>query len=96
MSKGKAVITFDNTQNGLVAKGGVIKELYIAGADHQFYPAQAVLKGNSLIVWNKKVTQPVAVRYAFSNTAIGNLFSKEGMPVTPFRTDDWEVDTSGK
>ncbi len=45
------------------------------------------------MVWNNKVKQPVAVRYAFSNTAIGNLFSKNGLPVAPFRTDHWEVPT---
>lgn len=46
--------------------------------------------------WQLAVTTPVAVRYAFSNTAVGNLFSKEGMPVAPFRTDDWDVDTAAK
>jgi sialate O-acetylesterase len=40
------------------------------------------------------VKEPVAVRYAFSNTAVGNIFSKEGLPLAPFRADDWEVDTS--
>ena len=96
ISKGKAVISFDNNPNGLSIKGKSVNEIYIAGADRQFYPAQAQVKGNTLIVWSKQVPQPVAVRYAFSNTAIGNLFSKEGMPVAPFRTDDWIVDTSGK
>jgi sialate O-acetylesterase len=46
------------------------------------------------VVWSKQVKEPVAVRFSFSNTAIGNLFSKEGLPVNPFRTDNWEVDTS--
>jgi len=41
-----------------------------------------------------KVTQPVAVRFSFTNASVGNLFSKEGLPVAPFRTDDWELDTS--
>ena len=38
--------------------------------------------------------QPAQVRYAFGNTIIGNVFSKEGLPLCPFRTDDWEVDQS--
>jgi sialate O-acetylesterase len=40
------------------------------------------------------VKHPVAVRFGFSNSAMPNLFSKEGLPVSVFRTDDWEVDTS--
>jgi sialate O-acetylesterase len=92
----KAVLSFDNNPDGLIIKGNSIMGLYIAGADHHFYPAQAIAKDNRLTGWSKSVAHPVAVRYAFSNTAAGNLFSKEGMPVAPFRTDAWEVDTSGE
>lgn len=87
--KGKAIIIFDNAPAGLVAKDKNITELYIAGEDKIFYPAEAKIEKNVLIAWNKKVNNPVAVRYAFGNTAIGNLFNKEGLPVTPFRTDNW-------
>ena len=75
----------------------------IAGADKKFYPASAKINNDKLIVWSKQVTQPVAVRFSFSNAGVGNLFSKEarpdgsvgrGLPVAPFRTDDWEFDTS--
>jgi sialate O-acetylesterase len=44
-------------------------------------------------VTSKQVPEPLAVRYAFGNTASGNIFSYEGMPLAPFRTDDWQVDT---
>jgi sialate O-acetylesterase len=54
------------------------------------------LENDKLVVWNKKVKEPVYVRYAFSNTAIGNLFSKEGLPVVPFRTDNMPVDTAAE
>jgi sialate O-acetylesterase len=40
-------------------------------------------------VWSKEVKKPVAVRYQFSNAGIGNIFSKEGLPMAPFRTDSW-------
>jgi sialate O-acetylesterase len=43
-------------------------------------------------VWNDNVKNPVAVRYAFRNAAIGNLFSNNGLPVAPFRTDSWATD----
>jgi len=94
VQKGKAIISFENVKSGLQSKSGAITELYIAGSDKIFYPAKAKIDHDKLIVWSKPVPNPIAVRYAFGNTAIGNLFSKEGLPVTAFRTDRWDVDTS--
>ncbi|TKK64284.1 sialate O-acetylesterase [Ilyomonas limi] len=93
VDKDKAIITFDNVLNGLAIKGGSAKELYISGSDHIFFPANATVKNGQLVVWSKFVKQPVAVRYGFGNTAEGNIFSTEGLPVAPFRTDDWAVNT---
>ncbi|EDM36971.1 sialic acid-specific 9-O-acetylesterase [Pedobacter sp. BAL39] len=62
---------------------------YIAGADHIFYPAEAMISGNQVIIRNKKVKKPQAIRYAFFNYPVTNLQNKEGFPVLPFRTDDW-------
>ncbi len=90
----KAVITLDNVLTGLTVKGKEITELLIAGADKVFYPATAKIKNNQLVVTSKLVKQPVAVRFGFSNKAMPNLFSNEGLPVNPFRTDDWELDRS--
>jgi len=87
--KGRAVLLFDNAPSGLVTKDKSISQLYVAGEDKIFYPAEAKIENNMVIAWSKKVKDPVAVRYAFGNTAIGNLFSKEGLPVTAFRTDKW-------
>ena len=89
-----AVISFDNAPTGLMVKGANITEIYIAGADKIFFAASATIENNKLIVSSPEVAQPAAVRFAFSNKAMANLFSKEGLPVNPFRTDDWEVDTS--
>ncbi|WP_448635582.1 hypothetical protein [Pedobacter panaciterrae] len=75
-------------------KGDKPKEIFIAGADKVFHPATVKIKGNKIIVSNKLVKVPVAVRYQFSNAGLGNLFSKAGLPVAPFRTDDWELDIS--
>ena len=94
VEKDKAIISFDNVPTGLMSKDNNITALYIAGADKVFYPAMAKVENAKLIVWSKQVAQPVAVRFSFSNAGIGNLFSKEGLPVAPFRTDDWELDTS--
>jgi len=92
--KDKIRINFENADNGLISKDKVISEFYIAGEDHQFVPATAKIEGNKLIVWNKTIKVPLAVRFGFSNSAIPNLFSKEGLPVNLFRTDNWEVDTT--
>jgi len=91
VKKGKAYIEFDNAPNGLMAKDKIITELYVAGSDQQFYPAEAKIEKDKLVVWSKQVKEPVAVRYAFSNTGIGNLYNKEELPVCPFRTDSWDV-----
>lgn len=91
ISKGKAIVQFDNVPTVLQAKDKTITEVLIAGADKVFHPAQAAIEKDKLVVWSKEVKEPVAVRYAFHNTAIGNLFSKEGLPVSPFRTDDWDL-----
>lgn len=95
--KGKIKINFINADNGLMSKGDTIKGFYIAGADKNFVPAFAKISGNSVVVSGKNVKDPVAVRFDFTNTAIPNLFSKEGLPVNLFRTDDWnDVNTVPK
>jgi len=62
----------------------------VAGADQTFYPADAKIEGNEVVVSSAQVPQPVAVRYAFID-AEGNLYNKEGLPAPPFRSDDWAV-----
>jgi sialate O-acetylesterase len=94
IKKGAAlVVEFEKADAGLLSKGKTITGVYIAGADQNFYPAAAKIKAGRLEVWSIKVPAPVAVRYAFSNTAVGNLFSVSGMPVAPFRTDAWKIET---
>lgn len=85
--KNKIRIYFENADGGLVAKGGAPSGFFIAGVDKQWVPAQAKIEGNTIIVWNKAIKEPVAVRYGFTNAAMPNLFSKDGLPVNLFRTD---------
>ncbi|MBR8536156.1 sialate O-acetylesterase [Carboxylicivirga sediminis] len=95
----KAIISFDHVGSGLSVKSkhGYINEFQMAGADKQFYWAKAKLDGDKIIVWSDNVEQPVAVRFAWSrNPAEFNLYNKEGLPASPFRTDDWEGITDGK
>lgn len=86
----KIAIELDNVPQGLLVKGPHVKTLFVAGADRQFYPADAKWENGKWIVHSTQVKAPVAVRYQFSNAAIGNVFGKEGLPMAPFRSDDWE------
>jgi len=88
--KGKIRLSFVNIPNGLMAKGNALADFTIAGEDKVFYPAKAVIDGNTVVVSAKEVKNPVAVRYAWKNNALPTLFSKEGLPVSSFRTDNWE------
>jgi len=87
-------VYIQNSGTGLMHGGNSIVGFSIAGEDKVFYPATAKISGISIIVSSKEVPHPVAVRYAFGNTAVGNVFTREGLPLGPFRTDDWPVDTS--
>jgi sialate O-acetylesterase len=87
----KAELTFSNVGSGLAAKGGdKLKQFAVAGANKKFVWAKAKIKGNKVIVWSPEIKNPVAVRYAWADNPEGaNLYNKEGLPASPFRTDDW-------
>ncbi|UYQ91901.1 sialate O-acetylesterase [Chitinophaga horti] len=88
--KGKAIVTLKDAEAGLIVKGAKAEEVFIAGADKNFVKATEVkMKGNTITASNPQVKEPVAVRFGFTNAGIGNIFSKEGLPVVPFRTDSW-------
>jgi len=85
----KIIIRFTNTGGGLVAKGGELKHFAIAGTDKKFVWAKAKIRGDKVIVWSDDVAKPIAVRYAWADNPEGaNLYNKEGLPASPFRTDD--------
>lgn len=86
----KIIISFAETGKGLMAKGGKLQHFAIAGEDKQFVWAEAVIRGNKVIVSSKDVKKPVAVRYAWCDNPEGaNLCNKEGLLASPFRTDNW-------
>lgn len=91
IEKNKIRITFTNAEKGLISKEGTPTEFYIAGEDKNFVAATAKIEGNTVLVWSDNVNHPVAVRFGFTNKAMPNLFSKEGLPVNLFRTDNWQV-----
>ena len=86
----QVLLTFSNTPNGIMSLG---KELYcfeVAGANKRFYPAKAFVTNAGITLVSPSVNQPVAVRYAFKDFVIGDLFNTEGIPASSFRTDDWD------
>jgi sialate O-acetylesterase len=74
---------------GLVAKGDKLTGFSIAGEDKTFVWADARIDGDAVVVSSDKVAAPVAVRYAWADNPECNLYNKEGLPASPFRTDDW-------
>jgi sialate O-acetylesterase len=66
-----------------------LKGFSIAGADHKFVWAHAVIDGDTVVVSSPDVHDPVAVRYAWANNPGCNLYNKDKLPASPFRTDDW-------
>ena len=88
-SNGIATIKFTNAPNGLTAFGKTLSNFEIAGANKIFRPAKALISGGTVVVSSPDVKEPVAVRYAFKDFVVGDLFSTEGFPVSSFRTDDW-------
>ena len=101
---GKAVLHFEHLAGGLVAKGDALadesqrklKGFAIAGPDKQFKWAEAKIEGDTVIVSHPKIDDPKAVRYNWADNPAGNLYTKAGLPASPFRTDDWAGVTNGK
>lgn len=84
-----AIISFTNASNGFTSYDKKIEGFEIAGSNKSFYPAEATIVGTSIRVHSDRVSKPVSVRYGYKDWAPGNLYNTEGLPVAPFRTDDW-------
>ncbi len=82
-------LQFRNAELGFSTFGKKLTQFEISGADRKFYPADAVLKGRKVLVYSEQVKKPVAVRYAFKDWAVGELYNTEGLPASSFRTDNW-------
>lgn len=82
-------VHFTHAGTGLISSNQPVQSLEVAGADHKFYPATGKIERDTLLVSAPQVRQPLAVRYAWSNAPVANLFSGAGLPAVPFRSDDW-------
>ena len=89
---GKALVSVNVGPLGISPMGRDLDGFEVAGADRVFHPAKARQKnGTTLVVWSESVPEPVAVRYCFRNWGVGSVFNAFGIPLTPFRTDDWAL-----
>jgi len=101
--KGNAIhLSFDHVGKGLMVgkktkleptaevKDGKLEHFSIAGADKKWVWAEATIDGETVVVKSADVPKPIAVRYGFTmNPAKANLYNKDGIPASPFRTDNW-------
>ncbi len=98
----KIRISFDNVGQGLMigrkkglepvqeVSGGRLNWFSIAGEDKNFFQAEAIIDGETVVVSSPSVPRPVAVRYGFTSNPVDcNLYNRNGLPASPFRTDNW-------
>jgi sialate O-acetylesterase len=88
----KIILTFADIGGGLTAKGNAeLRGFAICGVDRQFVWAKAMIEDDAVVVWSDAIADPIAVRYAWADNPQGaNLYNKEGLPASPFRTDDFK------
>jgi len=91
----KATIRFKDVAGSLKTNDGkALRHFAVSGRNGHFYWANAAITGKDTVeVWSGKVTAPVAVRYAWADNPVANFYSRNGLPVVPFRTDDWPLST---
>jgi sialate O-acetylesterase len=90
----RIILHFDHARGGLYARGGALRGFTICGEDGKFMPAQAEINGNQVILSSPLVPKPVAARYGWADYPMVNLFNGEGLPASPFRTDDFSLTTT--
>lgn len=86
IEKGKAIVSFDHSE-GLNTRSKKLSYFEIAGDDKKFYPAEAKIKDGKVIVWSGNVKNPVAVRFAWKNTATPDLYNSSNLPASCFTTE---------
>jgi len=90
LQAGKIRIRFDHVGSGLISLDNQpLTWFEIAGQDRSFYKAKAEIDGETVLVWNERIDEPVAVRFGWHQLAVPNLGNKEGLPASPFRSHRW-------
>jgi sialate O-acetylesterase len=89
VEKNRVHLYFSNAPTGLNSTAKAPSKFLVAGEDGNFVPATAKIEGNSVVLSSRAVKAPVAVRFCFDDTSTPDVFSTEGLPLAPFRTDKW-------
>jgi sialate O-acetylesterase len=89
----KIRLRFKHLGSGLSAKDGPLLGFTMAGKDQKFHAANAQIEGDTVVVDSEQVPMPVAVRYAWLPNPEGNLWNRDGLPASPFRTDSFPLTT---
>ncbi|MEI6176809.1 MAG: sialate O-acetylesterase [Verrucomicrobiota bacterium] len=104
----QAIVEFENIGGGLCAKeldldmgkihlpASELRGFAVCGADKCFKWAKAEIKGDTVVCSSPEVETAVAVRYAWANFPLCNLFNKDGLPAGPFRSDDFEMGAAAR
>ena len=92
----QVILSFDHAGGGLESRGGRLRGFAVCGADRKFVWANAEIDSGKVVVSTPEVEKPVAVRYGWADYPVVNLFNHEGLPATPFRTDDFPMTTAPK
>ncbi|RKU17993.1 9-O-acetylesterase [Candidatus Poribacteria bacterium] len=83
-------LTFDAIGSGLMSRNDKpLTWFQIAGEDKEFVEAEATIDGDTVVVSSNAITNPIAVRFGWHQSAEPNFMNKEGLPASPFRTDSW-------
>jgi len=86
----KIRLQFNYVYKGLKTKGSSqLKGFAIAGADGKYKWADAAIEGDTVILWNSSIPEPVSVRYGWADNPDINLYNGAGLPAFPFRTDNF-------
>ncbi|MDZ4818351.1 MAG: sialate O-acetylesterase [Planctomycetota bacterium] len=96
VENGRAVLRFRNIGQGLEVRGDKLTGFSIAGEDKVFHNAEAKIEGDTVVVSSPEVKTPVAVRFGWADFPQVNLWNKNGLPASPFRTDNFDGITKGK
>lgn len=83
----RAILSFTHAGGGLISKGETLRGFTMAGEDGKFLPATATIEGKAVVVTSGQIVTPAAVRYNWAFNPDGNLYNRENLPATPFRSD---------
>ncbi len=92
----KAILSFEHVGSGLEARDGELKGFAVCGEDKKFVWAKAEIQGDKVVVSSPEVPKPVAVRFGWADCPVVNFWNKDGLPATPFRTDNFPMITAPK